>query len=468
MTNRTLAALAGGTLAASLLAAAPAGATGWKVLTPPDSNTVQVSAVRTPDNVLHVAYPEPTGGGNGLAVSSIMPNGTFGATATVVSGWTSVTPPTILSTGSQLHVYFAGNHGDNTDDPLTGLDLATAGLDGAAWAVNPNRFDPLVAPAYQSDIAAVEPNGAPVEAYNGSEHLYVHAGLDPNGPFGEYQGQLQGCCGQDQNLAADTNGAVTLAWASDRPGKNGVLVQGVDPASGAPQGAPTTLSGSNAGGFDKTSSRVSMLTRTGGGVYVTYPSGFPFHHKVIVWKVGGGQWTVAKDGNEHPDATLATTPDGRLWSVWSEKVNGSVNVVEARRTNKAATVWGAPVMVKPPHGVGDLNHVVANGQAGPVDVLATYTSASSDLARTYATQLLPGITFLVTVKGAKVSVKTLDAGDALGGVKIAWGSHAKKTSKKGTVSFKVALQRHASKLTLTASKGGYTAAKVTVKLPAAK
>ncbi len=468
MFNRPLAALVGGALAACVLAAPAGAAPTWKPVTPPQDNLTQVGLARTADGTLHLAWPTPTGAGADLMTSTIAKTGAPGAASPITQGWTELGQPALLATGNELHVYFAGNHGDNPDDPLTGLDHATAPSSGSGWTIG-TRVDPTGSPAYVSDIAAIEPGGVPLESYSGQGGVFVHVGLDPAaGPFGEYeQSQLGACCGSDANLALDAkSGAVTLAWASNAPGHEGIYVQAVNPANGQFGGSRVLLSGT--AHVNKTTSRVGLVARPGGGTYSIYPIGTAFHKQVRVWKVGGGSATVATSGNDHSEATLATTPDGRLWAVYEETFNGSKNVVEARRSNRAGSVWGAVVTMNPPHGVGDLNHLEANGQKSPVDVLAHYTSAGSDRARTYATQLLPGITVTVKVsKSGKVSVKTLDAGDKLGGVKIAWGSHAKTTSKKkATLTFTAKLGSKASKLTLTATKKGYTPAKTSVKLPA--
>jgi hypothetical protein len=471
MPNRSLAVLVGGALAACVAAAPAVAAPSWKPVTPPQDNLTQVGLARTADGTLHLAWPTPSAGGADLMASTIAANGAVGGATPITQGWVELGQPALFATGSELHVYFAGNHSQDPDDVLTGLDRAVAPTSGTGWTLGATKIDPTGSPAYTSDVSAVEPGGTPLVSYSGQGGTFVHVGLDPvAGPFGEYEGQLGNCCGYDTNLAVDAKtGATTLAWFSNAPGHEGAYLQPVNAANGQGAGGFTRLPGTT----DKTNSRIGLVSRVGGGVYAIYPTGSPFHKSVVLWKVGGGSATVAKSGNDHPEATLATTPDGRLWAVWGETLPGSRNVVEARRSNKSGTVWGAVVSIAPPHGVGDLNHLEANGQKSPVDVLAHYTSASSEKARTYATQLFPGITVKVKVskpnsKGkSTVTVTTLDAGDKLGGVKIKSATLAKVTNKKtAAAKFKFADKAKAFKLTLIATKTGYTPLKFTVKLPA--
>jgi hypothetical protein len=80
--------VAAATAALVMLTAAQAAAAGWKRVTAPGgSNVDQVSPLRTPDGVLHLAWHLRTGGNTeDIRHTVITPGGALGATTPIVSG----------------------------------------------------------------------------------------------------------------------------------------------------------------------------------------------------------------------------------------------------------------------------------------------------------------------------------------------------------------------------------------------
>ena len=88
------------------------------------------------------------------------------------------------------------------------------------------------------------------------------------------------------------------------------------------------------------------------------------------------------------------------------------------------------------------------------------------------TQLLPGLTLLrgrVARRGldsALVSVKAVDAGDPVSGVRIRIGSRAGMTNANGTAQILVHLTARKHRVTASAVRAGYVGARVKVAVPA--
>src|SRR3954447_26323162 len=347
-------------LFAALLVAVPvaqAGSPGkWTQLGDANlANIDEATLARTPDGVLHVVWQIPAASNDTLVHTAIAPNGTASALNVIQSGWASIGEvPDLVAAPAGLQLFFGGIRSTDSKETNDNLNLATAPADGASWTLVPGNVAKSDS-AYASDMgAALLSDGTPIQSWGSTgTGVFVHRGLSEGTPNFPLQGQLGGCCGYSPDIGVDTkSGAPFVVWISNATDKLGVFAQSLDPATGAPTGAPAQMPGSTTlfNGSPNTSKqlqRVPVAARAGGGVYVAYPGGYPTTTKVRLWRIADSKSAVLATSKSDHIVSLAADPDGRLWVFWVER---SSSQVFARRSNKTATKFGPAVKVKPPAG----------------------------------------------------------------------------------------------------------------------
>jgi hypothetical protein len=458
------------------LVSAPVAAAGgpgqWSQVTESGlSNIRQASLARTPDGVLHVAWAGPGYAETQILQRSINAVGALTTAAVpVLPASTSIGDPALLVAGGSMWAFYAGFF-------LGGQDgLAYSSLNGGLWSIP--TLATSAGGAYLATPSVVQAaDGTFLEAWDNESGVFVHRGLlSATAPI-ELNNVDLGPTGYYANLASETGTSrIWLAWSripdALHPGKNGVWVRMVDPATGAPIGAAYPLPGSTttfngAPEFVIMQSRTPMASRpAGGGVYVAYPTGYPTTQGVRLWKLGmdaaGNTPTstsvaVAAGSAVKDDVAVAADPVGRLWVLWTQN-GGARTAVYARRSNATATVFGAPVSVLVPAGTTSVWRLAVDAQAGRIDVLAHLEKAGSNA--TWHTQLLPGLSVTLskaTLKaGTRYSlvVTVKDAGAAVAGVKVKIGSKVGKTNASGRATLKVGPLAHGS-VVVTVTGTGY-------------
>jgi hypothetical protein len=412
-----------------------------------------VGLARTADGSLHVAWQRRTPDGlYDLLQTPVTAAGAVRASVPIVAGWASIEGPSLVAQGSTLSAFFSGTQTTTTGDPHEGLDLATSGDGGATWALAPAA---IASGDFASsrDAGVVAVGSTFVQSWYAGEETVVHAGLDKTVAAQRGYGS-----GTDQSLAADAAGAVLVAWCTGVQGANGVFVQPVDPSSGAPGGGATLMPGSTAlaSGTPETfcpaSTRVPLVAREGGGFYVV--STDVNRRAVRIWRVGSAaSATLAGGTTTKQQLALATAPGGRLWAGWME--DGRLKL---RRSNRAATVFGATVTVGGPPGDGGVYQLDLSGQADRVDAV-TRTEKSGSGVALYHAQSYPGLT--LTARGGRRAVfGVTDAGDAVSGATIRVAGHTVTTNGRGQASVTLPSGRY----TATASKDKYVSASAALRV----
>jgi len=304
----------------------------------------------------------------------------------------------------------------------------------------------------------VRPDGTTLQAFAGTLGTWVHAGLSPATPNFDYQGPI-GQYGYDPNLATDAAGRTLMAWYSSASGRLGVLAQQVN-ADGSPVGAAVTMPGTS-------NMQVGMLGRTplaarsGGGLYVAYPTGYPASKRIRVWRVGASSsplvGSVADSGS--PAVAIAAAADGRLWVLWT-KGFGDPDVL-ARRSNKGATQFGAVVNAGHPNDAKQAYKLDASAAGGTLDVLGNFNIGTASTAVTSYRRILPGLTIGARPqrvrKGEVTEVRfsVLDAGVEVKGAKVSAAGVSGRTDSKGRVTLSL---RSRGPVTARATHAGYAAA----------
>lgn len=293
--------------------------------------------------------------------------------------------------------------------------MATSDDSGAAWALFP---DDIITggSAYAGALRlAGAPDAALFETWAVTSGVYVHRGTDKSSPnFDYHYTQLPGasCCGYEPDLAVDgTAGTMWLAWASLSAGHPGVWVNQADTATGAPVGSATRMPGSvaSAGGTEEFSMMGGFTPitgrRGGAGVFVAYPTGYPTHTGLLVWRIGAAAAMTldSQTGGNYRQVAIAAEPSGHVWVVWGNDTPGGAPLY-ARRSNAGVTAWGPKVPITRLPGAASTWAMSADAQDGLLDVLVNYTEANGT-TRYYHTQAppLPPPTLGKTVNATVVS-----------------------------------------------------------------
>ncbi len=453
-------------VAAAVVVAAPASAATWRQVTPSGGRNIdEVGLTRTADGVLHAAWVQSNAADRArqdVATRTIDPSGTtLGPVALIADGWAGVSNPALLTGPGGLRAFFGGIRSTDATETNKNLNTAVSGDGGAAWTVQPGNVSDGPA-AYTSPVAATLLAGdVPMVAWGASPGTFVTTGLGP-APFFDVQAQLGGTFGYDPGLATDASGTPYIAWASNATGKSGVWAQPLTP-TGSPAAPPQLMPGVVGSDFSQQLQRTPIAARAGGGVYVAYPGGYPTTTKVQLWKVGSPSSTTVASGPGDHDATVAATGDGRLWIVWSEQGRR----IRATRTNPTATAFGAVVNAGAPKGTSSIYKLDASAAPdGGVDVLAL-SDAGADA--TWQARLQPGLTLRAKPdqpkRGATTTIAftVLDAGDPVSGAKVAIAGKSATTTSGGTATIAVTAGKKTRKLTATATRAGYTGAKLVLR-----
>jgi hypothetical protein len=227
-----------------------------------------------------------------------------------------------------------------------------------------------------------------------------------------------------------------MAWYSNASGRLGVLAQDVN-ANGSPSGGALTMPGTS-------DMQVGMLGRTplaarrGGGLYVAYPTGYPAQNRIRVWRIGASRAALAgRVSGGSPAVAIAAAGDGRLWVLWT-KGFGDPDVL-ARRSNKAATKFGAVVNAGHPRDAAQAYKLDASAAGGVLDVLGNFNIGNSTTAVTSYRRIRPGLTLkarpgrLRRGQSTEVRFTVLDAGEPVKGAKVSAKGKSGRTDRRGHV-----------------------------------
>ncbi len=438
----------------------------WARITAPNGkNTDQVSAVRTPDGALHVVWV--TGGPGAtedLHQTVLSSSGRVSITTTIARGWSAIANPAIVrqATGA-LAVVAGATRSGRTTDPILNQALWMSQNDGAAWTLDPADIS-LDSGGADPVSATLGRDGSTLFAtWSSSAGVFVHRGVDPKvAPLNFESGP--NCCGYDPGIALSPSAlAPVVGWYSNATNHTGIYAESVNPSSGAPVGAATLFPGSatrSRGELQAVSpeARTPVVARTGGGVYLAAVAGYPTPQRVLVWKFPVPRAAeVGVEASGASNATLAADPDGRLWAIWASGKSGQP-VIHARRSNPAATVWGAEVSALAPAGSSALWKLDGYAQPGLVDVLASVSTAGS--LATWHTQLRPGLTLTPSTSSAPraLTLRVTDAGAPVAGAAVRVGALAARSNAAGEARIDLPKSKVATLVRASATSPGYVGA----------
>jgi hypothetical protein len=390
-----------------------------------------VGTARSTDGTLHVAWSRRTSNGlYDLLQTPVSAGGGVRSPGAIVTGWANIEGPTLLASGSALFAFFSGTQTLVTGDPHEGVDDAIAADGGASWALAPTALAAGDFAGERDASVALGPDGALTSWYAGEETV-VHFGTDPTTLNQRGYG-----LGTDQAIAVSGDSAL-VAWCTGVQGPNGVFVQPVDPATGAPGGAARIVPGSTSrasGGapeaFCPASARVPLVARQAQGFFVATVDGT--RRTVYGWSVGAARPHRLAGGPSFKQQVAAAASPGPKASVWVGWVQDG-NVL-LRRSNASASVFGATVTLKGPRD-GSIYGLDLNAQDDRVDLVARVQHDSGVVGLEHA-QSYPGLT-LVATSGRRPSFRVLDAGDPVKHATVTVASQTGKTGPDGRVTLTV-------------------------------
>ncbi|WP_028067359.1 hypothetical protein [Solirubrobacter soli] len=409
------------------------------------SNTDEVGLARTPDGRLHVAWRrQPDATSYELNHTIISPGGVVdGGGQLLAQGWAGIGSPTLVRTASgQLQLYAAAQRSIDAADPIQSLARWTSDDDGDSWELTPG--DVATGAGFADPVGgAVGADGAtPYVAWGTTYGLFVHRGADPSTPAANLQGA--DCCGYEPSLAL-SGSVLDAAWYSNASGREGVWAQAIDQATGAPSGSAMRMPGT----ADSVAPDQRIgLAATASGVFAAYPGGGPGARTLLVWRVGAGAKTVAKDVEGLRVPAISTTPDGRLWVTWTARGR-----VFARRSDRTDTRWGATTSIPVLPGTATVYKLAANAQAGVLDVLAGFEPTGGRGVQTFYSRLRPGLSLAARRAHGKVELTVTDAGDPVAGARVTLAGRHGVTDAAGTATITT---RHSGRA--SATKAGYVRA----------
>jgi hypothetical protein len=441
---------------ALLASAASAGAAAsWRSLGTSGQLNISdlVGTARGSDGTLHVAWSRRTSNGlYDLMQTPVAAGGTVRSPGPIVTGWANVEGPTLLASGSSLLAFFSGTQTLVTGDPHEGVDYATTADGGATWALAPTALAAGDFAGERDASVALGPNGSLTSWYAGEETV-VHFGTDPTTINQRGYG-----LGTGQSIAVSGNSAL-VAWCTGVQGPNGVFVQSVDPATGAPAGAARIVPGSTSRGpggaaeaFCPASTRVPLVARQAKGFFVATVDGK--RRTVYGWSVGAARPLRLAGGSSFKQQVATAASPGPKASVWVGWVQDGTVMV--RRSNPGASVFGATVTLNGPRD-GGIDGLDLNAQDDRVD-LVTRVQHDSGAVGLEHTQSYPGLT-LIAANGRRPSFRVLDAGDPVKYATVTVGGHSASTGSDGRVTLTV---DHPGRYTARATAPRYVGASARV------
>jgi hypothetical protein len=447
-------------LALLMSVTAAAAATSWRSLGTSGQLNISdlVGTARGADGTLHVAWHRRSSSGlYDLLQTPVSAGGAVRPPTPIVTGWASIEGPSLVASGSALFAFFSGIQTLVTGDPHEGVDLAITSDGGAGWALAPAAVAAGDFAGERDAGVALGPAGVLAAWYAGEETV-VHVGTDPTTINQRGYG-----LGTGQSIAVSGNSAL-VAWCTSVQGPNGVFVQSVDSASGAPAGGARIVPGSTSGAsggaaeaFCPASTRVPLVARQTKGFFVATVDGT--RRTVYGWPVGAPRPQRLAGGSSFKQQIAAAASPGPKASVWVGWVQDGTVMV--RRSNGRASEFGATVALNGPRD-GSIYGLDLNAQADRVDLVARVQHDDGSVGLEHA-QSYPGLT-LVATSGKLPSFRVLDAGDPVKQARVTVAGRSATTGSDGQVSIAVG---RPGRYTAHATAARYVgaSARVTVRRP---
>jgi hypothetical protein len=393
-----------------------------------------------------------------------------GGLTDVFSGahWGSLSnEPTLLGDNGQPVVVFTGLRGTSGPYSLGCIYGARAGTSPwtlQTWSLSNDCVNPVgsAGEGKSGVLAAAFPGGW----VNGHGVLY-RIGVSPTIPATGSEQHIPlagGDTAYKTGVVADTAGTgdFYVAWAQTfSNSRDGYYVKDVTAGTAARKAPQTgTNSINRLGQF----ADLAIANRnTHPGVYVAYCSNTSTC-QVKLWHVGAATAMTVPSSANAGNVAISPAPSGRLWIAW---YNASTNKVSVVRTNKAATKFGPVATFATPcaeHGLLGLS----GGSYGRLDVAMQCVANSTLRVEEYVVQTRVSLHVALkpsTVRNTRsnqVVVTVTDAGDAVAGATVRFGTHHATTNGNGKATLTIPRGTSVGKHKVTASAPNYRSASATL------
>lgn len=378
--------------------------------------------------------------------------------------WDAVTKnPTLISLAGQRFLSFSG-----LNPGRSGAQYFATSPDGLSWTVSNGSMSETQSAyaAYGSD--AIDNTGTPVWVGNAGSTSGIrwHVGTSDANPAPAGTDQrfnLAGCCAYNAAAARDeATGIVHAAFYSNSSAttENGIQVGQILPGSAGWRQAPGSVQveDGRAASSDP-DQQVAMASRAGGGVYVAYKVGYPSTKLIRILRVDtNATLDIPVKGNVR-SVSMGADPDGRIWVAWNQD-----NRMRAVHTDRAGTVLGSVGNWGAPRGTDTMWKTTTAGAEGGADVVVTATTQGAinvwhtKIERTLTVKASPSS----ARGGSAVTIKVTDAGEAVSGATVRFGSRSATTNGAGRVT--ISAPSSGGRVTVTARKGGFNPGSTSVRV----
>jgi hypothetical protein len=464
--------VAAGAVAALAVVGAPlaigSGAAGWITISSSNVGTTGTTpSIARFGKTYQVIWVERTSASSWAIRSRILnaAGKPTGSQITPLSGWAGVAlDPTILAgTTAQRMIAFGGDQTSTSGPYDSDAEYLLTSTDGKTWSLASGSLS-AADDATNGSPAVVNDSGTLITGLAKQDGVVYHVGYSTANPAAgpDPVTSTTGNFSGDPGLGIDTKShQVWALWYSDSGinGQDGVNAQMIYPTVGTRSHAPDSSDPqTKSAGVQQD---LSAAARTTGGIYTAYRT--PDSFAAAVWKVGASKpVAVVKDKKWGvSNIVLTPGPKGRLWLYWVDR-----NGWRATRSNKAATRFGPVSVAKVPKSALQNGMIAGIGSAGPLEAVATITTASNK-NELVTRQFLPRLSIKAAKsvkRGGKLTATVTDAGDAVKGAKVAFDGVTAKTNKKGKATLKLGHGAATGKHAATAKVGGYASASTKVKV----
>jgi len=352
--RRLVPALAALGLAVPSLATAASGSPAWTQISGPVGSSLASPALGFSADGVLAAWTVSSESSAAVQATPLLPSTKGGlrappAPVTASDGWTTLaqTPVLIQKAGGGLQLLFAGARATAAGLEQSGSTVALRNADGS-FAQTASVSGPSGGTMDAVGLA----DGTPIWATDQGGVITVLRGTGADQKRYELQNaSVGGCCGFDPALGVDGSGAVWIAWYSNAPKLVGIVVQRLDPVTGAPIGPGQLAPGSEPDVNNLISHRVALACKpVGGGCRVVYATqeavGAPA--TLVSWHPGDARPVAVAKVNGLDTLALSASYTGdakHLWVAWRQGVSSpSYQAVYGDATGAGGTVMaiGAP------------------------------------------------------------------------------------------------------------------------------
>lgn len=454
---------AGAEGAAPPRAAAQAAPSWTQVSTSTVSSLAEISALRSPDGVLHAFWKQAAGTQSGLQHATLTDEGTptSYSTAAVLDSMADVYPVNVTPSGG-LRVTYAGLGSGPAGDGRAVDAISADG--GATWATQPRALAKNSTAYTGYGIGSAQlPDGRPVTAVAILGDTSYRVGsidtVDPdarNTAPGDAVTTMPECCSYHQSVVTSGDTA-WMAWYQNGTAEaaNGVFAQQIHPTPGPVMKAPGSSLGGDSSDHDQS---LALVARPGGGVVLAYARGY-LDPTVGLWDLTTGATANLPGSKEADRISLSATPSGRLWVGWTTEYGETINVV---RTGPTGFTTGGITTEKLGFG-SSLRSMALSGDETSAVVLLNDSDTQAVWSRDFGPSFSLVSSKKKVVKGArtKLTLKATDAGAPVKGVKVKAAGQTCKTAANGKCSITVTVKKGRT-LVVKASASGYEAAAATL------